>query len=89
VFERSAAGKEISSSRATYGPGDVRPVGTPEARNAEAIMGPDARAEKLAAIEKRIQEGVYNSRQSIERVVDRLLDKWNLGYGRTARRAGD
>lgn len=51
-------------------------------------MATDARAQKLAAIEKRIQEGAYNTRLSIERVVDRLLDKWNLGSARFGRGSG-
>lgn len=51
-------------------------------------MATDARAEKLAAIERRIQDGVYDSRATIERVVDRLLDKWNLRLDRTGRESG-
>lgn len=66
----------------------TRPTGVAEAHHAEGIMATDARAEKLAAIEKRIQDGVYDSRATIERVVDRLLDKWNLRLDRTGRESG-
>lgn len=45
----------------------------------EVQMAQDARAQKLAEIRSRMEAGVYNSRDMIERVVDRLLDKWDLG----------
>ena len=37
-----------------------------------------ARKDKLAAIRQRIEAGEYDSREVIERVVDRLLEKWGL-----------
>lgn len=83
-FERSGSKSTVRSSGATYGPKGAAPNGgTTQARDAEAIMVTDARAQKLAAIEKRIQEGAYNTRLTIERVVDRLLDKWHLGAARS------
>jgi anti-sigma28 factor (negative regulator of flagellin synthesis) len=88
-FERSGPGSTVGSSGATYGPkGAAQNGGATQTREAEAIMATDARAQKLAAIEKRIQEGAYNTRLSIERVVDRLLDKWNLGSARFGRGSG-
>jgi hypothetical protein len=44
-------------------------------------MAPDARAQKIQAIKDRIQAGVYDSREIIERVVDRLLEKWQIDPG--------
>jgi hypothetical protein len=41
-------------------------------------MAQDARAQKLAEVRSRLDAGVYNTRELIERVVDRLLDTWNL-----------
>ena len=41
-------------------------------------MATDAREQKLAEVRLRLESGAYNSRDMIERVVDRLLDKWNL-----------
>lgn len=63
-------------------------TGVAEARDAEVIMVTNARSERIAAIEKRIQEGLYNTRGSIERVVDRLLTSWNLGSTRSSKGPG-
>ena len=41
-------------------------------------MTQDARAQKLASIRQRMEAGVYNTREIVEQVVDRLLDRWNL-----------
>jgi hypothetical protein len=46
---------------------------------AELTMATDARAQRLAAIRERVQAGVYDTREVIERVVDRLLERWQLG----------
>ena len=45
----------------------------------EVHMAQDARAQKLAEVRSRMDAGVYNSRDLIEKVVDRLLDTWKLG----------
>ena len=45
---------------------------------AEIFMKDAARKDKLAAIRQRIEAGEYDSREVIERVVDRLLEKWGL-----------
>jgi len=88
-FERPGYRSEIGSLRVIREPDVVTSMaGVAAAQNAEAIMVTDARAQKLAAIEKRIQDGVYNTRQSIERVVDRLLDKWHLGSPRIGQEPG-
>jgi len=47
--------------------------------NVETHMATEARASKIAAIEKRIGEGVYNARETLERVAERLMEKWGLG----------
>ena len=53
--------------------------GQPLDSSREAHMAQDARAQKLAEVRLRMEAGVYNSREVIEKVVDRLLDAWKLG----------
>ena len=60
---------------ATYGRGTATPTGS----SSEGSMASDARAQKLAEIRSRVESGAYNSREMIEKVVDRLLSKWKLG----------
>ncbi len=71
---------EISGSAprgATYG---RFPVDTsPSSSSSEVSMVADARAQKLAEIRSRVESGAYNSREMIEKVVDRLLSSWKLG----------
>jgi hypothetical protein len=74
-LELSLAGR--SESRATYTRSDVASA-TIATQPAEVTMAQDARAQKLASTRQRMEAGVYNSREMIERVVDRLLEKWNL-----------
>lgn len=50
----------------------------PEASSLEVRMSKSARTQKLAEVRQRVESGAYNTRDMIERVVDRLLDKWNL-----------
>jgi anti-sigma28 factor (negative regulator of flagellin synthesis) len=64
-------------SEATYSRSDVVPAKA-TTQSVEVTMAQDARAQKLASIRQRMEAGVYNSREIIERVVDRLLDRWNL-----------
>ena len=45
---------------------------------AEEGMADLARAQRLDAIRQRIEAGVYDSREVIELIVDRLLEKWQL-----------
>ena len=51
----------------------------PQPASAEEGMADLARAQRLDAIRQRIEDGVYDSREVIEKVVDRLLDTWDLG----------
>jgi hypothetical protein len=66
-----------SKSDATYARSDVAPART-AIQPAEVTMAQDTRAQKLASIRQRMEAGVYNSREIIEQVVDRLLERWNL-----------
>lgn len=69
---------EISGSTradATYGRGAATPSGS----SPEVSMASDARAQRLAEIRSRVESGAYNSREMIEKVVDRLLSSWRLG----------
>lgn len=71
---------EISGSTpgtATYGrvPVDRSPLSS----SPEGSMAVDARTQKLAEIRSRVESGAYNSREMIEKVVDRLLSSWKLG----------
>jgi len=71
-----------ASKQPTYSPQTVRRAAqAPAASRAEKTMAPDARAQKIQAIKDRIQAGVYDSREIIERVVDRLLEKWQIDPG--------
>jgi hypothetical protein len=47
----------------------------------EVPMAQNARAQKLAEVRSRVEAGAYNSREMIEKVVDRLLSSWKLGSG--------
>lgn len=49
--------------------------------SSEVTMTQNARAQKLAEIRSRVESGAYNSREMIEKVVDRLLSSWKLASG--------
>jgi hypothetical protein len=59
---------------------DRPPLGS----RSEVEMAAEARAQKLAEIRSRMDAGVYNSRDMIEKVVDRLLSAWKLGPSRNS-----
>jgi len=68
------------TTESTYSRADI--VATPAAGDNEHVenrMTSDARASRLATIEKQVGQGAYNAREIIERVADRLLDEWGLG----------
>jgi anti-sigma28 factor (negative regulator of flagellin synthesis) len=72
----------VAPKEPTYSPKTVRRAqAAPSASRAEKTMAPDARAQKVQAIKDRIQAGVYDSQEIIERVVDRLLEKWQIDPG--------
>lgn len=66
-----------SPGEATYGRVPVDK--SPSSSSPEGSMAVEARAQKLAEIRSRVESGAYNSREMIERVVDRLLSSWKLG----------
>lgn len=71
--------KTKDSPAPTYSRADVvASSGTGTNQLVETQMTSDARASRLAAIEKRVGEGAYNTREIIERVADRLLQEWGL-----------
>ena len=67
-----------ATADATYSRTPV-PARAEEVSSLEVHMAKDARAQKLAEVRSRIDAGVYNSRDLIEKLVDRLLDTWKLG----------
>jgi hypothetical protein len=67
-----------ANADATYSRAPV-PNRAAEVSSLEVHMAQDARAQKLAEVRSRMDAGVYNSRDLIEKVVDRLLDRWKLG----------
>ena len=64
---------------ATYSRTDAVGSSRLQPASAEEGMADLARAQRLDAIRQRIEAGVYDSREVIEQIVDRLLDKWQLG----------
>jgi hypothetical protein len=70
-----------AASAATYRRAPV-PDPSPAGSLSEVPMVADARAQKLAEIRSRVESGAYNSREMIEKVVDRLLSSWKLGPSR-------
>jgi len=73
-----SGGAREAANEATYTRSDVAPPEATASRPAEVPMAQDARAQKLAEIRQRMEAGVYNSREIIEQIVDRLLDEWNV-----------
>ena len=73
---------ELSSGngadRATYFRTDAVGSSRLQPASAEEGMADLARAKRLDAIRQRIEAGVYDSREVIELIVDRLLERWQL-----------